>query len=184
MSEASADMNKLRSPLPASRNQIRINHLGVTGFELTGDTHAPSDSLRPSAMLKSPYEKSINESRPRARRRTDRLLRSVPASQKPGWRLQPSPSRSPNPSESRRVVLMPPANHHEHSRRNPPQIGRRLASRRGILAPPPGMDRRPRKVPAESVNRFQRLFLSRVVLHYRFPEYFRKWQIIRDWHVA
>src|SRR3974390_339351 len=46
----------------------------------------------------------------------------------------------------------------------PPQ--RRLASGRGNLAPPPGLDLRNDKIQNQCVNRFQRLFLSELVLHY------------------
>src|SRR5208283_3946226 len=49
---------------------------------------------------------------------------------------------------------------------DPPHLERRLAPRRGNLAPPPGLDRRPGKQSTQSVNQFRWLFLSELVLHY------------------
>src|SRR5213592_158924 len=53
-----------------------------------------------------------------------------------------------------------------HARTGPPQLKRRLAFDRGRLAPPPAMDHRWGKQPTESVNQFQRFFLSELILHY------------------
>lgn len=53
-----------------------------------------------------------------------------------------------------------------HARKEPPPPDRRLAPRRGNLAPPPGLDLRPGQQPNQCVNQFQSLFLSELVLHY------------------
>ena len=47
-----------------------------------------------------------------------------------------------------------------------PHHQRRLAPGRGDLATPPGMDHRNGKTKTESVNQFQTVFLSELVLHY------------------
>jgi RHS repeat-associated protein len=52
-----------------------------------------------------------------------------------------------------------------YARTDPPPLERRLAPHRGNLAPPPGMDHRPGPPPNQSVNQFQWLFLSELVLH-------------------
>ena len=49
-----------------------------------------------------------------------------------------------------------------------PHNQRRVAFGRGDLATPPGMDHRNGKTTTESVNQFQTIFLSELVLHYTF----------------
>jgi hypothetical protein len=53
-----------------------------------------------------------------------------------------------------------------YARTDPPQPQRRLGSDCGILAPPPGMDRRDGKTTTKSVNQLQTIFLSELILHY------------------
>src|SRR5882724_10222318 len=53
-----------------------------------------------------------------------------------------------------------------YARTDPPQPERRVAPRRGIPTPPPGMDRRDGTTPNKSVSQFQTFFLSELVLHY------------------
>ena len=54
-----------------------------------------------------------------------------------------------------------------YARKESPPLERRVAPRRGILAPPPGLDRHPAKHPNQCVNHFLNFFLSEIVLHYK-----------------